>query len=147
MRFNVSPCRSGTVCCQAAGFSLPDFEVFFRAIEGTLCQNCCAEELWTYPAGNFSSYARSPAWWWRKTKDHIRENSFFRNHFRENEIDQFALEVMLLMADSQRLRFRSSNIPALTARHFPVVQVSGVWHPRFPTTLSSLPKQLSPNDS
>jgi len=96
MRFNVSPCRSGTVCCQAAGFSLPDFEVFFRAIEGTLCQNCCAEELW-------SSYARSPAWWWRKTKDHIRENSFFRNHFRENEIDPFALKVMALNGQATRI--------------------------------------------
>src|SRR6266568_2902638 len=29
-RFNVSPCRAGTLCCQAAGRSLPDFEVFSR---------------------------------------------------------------------------------------------------------------------
>jgi len=31
-----------------------------------------------------------------ESEDHNRGDPFFRNHFRENEIDQFALEVMLL---------------------------------------------------
>ena len=44
----MSPCRSGTLCCQAAGRSLPDFEVFSR-YEELLCQNCCAEELFLRP--------------------------------------------------------------------------------------------------
>ena len=38
-----------------------------------------------------------------ETRDHIRENRFFRNHFRENEIDPFALKVMALNGQATRI--------------------------------------------
>jgi len=53
----VSPCRAGTLCCQAAGRSLADFGVFSRR-RGNFMPKLPAPKSFsstrTYPAGNFS---------------------------------------------------------------------------------------------